>query len=174
MIRRLARRFRRSESGSSTVEFVVVFPLIITVFMSMFEGAVMTVQQAMLERALDLTVRSLRLTTGTAPTRAQVASKVCEYTNVIRDCEDSIIIELTPVPVPAFTLPNADVPCVDRANDVIPQHGFTNGVGNQLMLIRACVVVDPLFPMTGLGLALTKDASGGYQIKTASAYVGEP
>ena len=49
-----------------------------------------------------------------------------------------------------------------------------DGVGNQLMVVRACYVVEPLFPLSGAGLGLTRDASGGYQIIAASGYVAEP
>ena len=42
------------------------------------------------------------------------------------------------------------------------------------MLIRACAIVDPMFPMTGLGLSLTKDETGGVQLVTVSAFVAEP
>lgn len=174
MIRRLLNRFLGREDGTATVEFVIVFPLVMMVFMSVFEAAVLTTRYTMMERALDLTVRSLRLTTGTAPTHAQIRDKICEYTNMIDDCSSSLIVELTPIQRPNFTLPTTNAPCVDRAATSPPLVTLTHGVANQLMLIRACAVVDPLFPLTGLGLSLTKDATGGVQLIAVSAYVGEP
>lgn len=174
MIRRLLNRFFRREDGTATIEFVIVFPLVMIVFMSVFEASVLTTRYTMMERALDLTVRSLRLTTGTAPTHAQVRDRICEYTNMIPDCANSLIVELTPIQRPAFNLPTTNTPCVDRAATSPPLVTLTHGVANQLMLIRACAVVDPMFPLTGLGLSLTKDATGGLQMIVNSAYVGEP
>ena len=78
MMRRGLGKYLRREDGTATVEFVIMFPLIMTVFMSMFEAAVLTTRYTMLERALDITVRGLRLNTGTAPTHAQVRDKICE------------------------------------------------------------------------------------------------
>lgn len=171
---RLPLGFWRREDGTATVEFVIVFPLVMIVFMSVFEAAVLTTRHTMMERALDLTVRSLRLTTGLAPTHAQVRDKICEYTNMIPDCANSLIVELTPIPQPSFALPAHTAPCVDRGASSPPLTTLTHGVGNQMMLIRACAVVDPLFPLTGLGLALTKDDSGGVRLVSVSAYVAEP
>jgi Flp pilus assembly protein TadG len=173
-MQRLLNRFFQREDGTATIEFVIVFPLVMIVFMSVFEAAVLTTRYTMMERALDLTVRGLRLTTGTAPTHAQVRDKICEYTNMIENCSTSLIVELTPIQKPTFNLPATDAPCVDRAATSPPLVTLTHGVANQLMLIRACAVVDPMFPLTGLGLSLTKDASGGVQMIAVSAYVGEP
>ena len=174
-MRRWVRRgFWRREDGTATIEFVIVFPLVMMVFMSVFEAAVLTTRYTMMERALDLTVRALRLSTGMAPTHAEVRDRICAYTNMIPDCANSLIVELTPVQQPAFTMPSHDAPCVNRAAPTAPLTTLTHGVGNQMMLIRACAIVDPLFPLTGLGLAMTKDASGGLRLVTVSAYVAEP
>jgi hypothetical protein len=44
-----------------------------------------------------------------------------------------------------------------------------------MMLIRACTVFDPIFPGTGIGQQLPRDASGeGYLIVSRSAFVNEP
>ena len=153
MMRRALNSFLRREDGAATLEFVIIFPLIMVVFMSLFEAAVLTTRYTMLERALDLTVRGLRLNTGAALTHAQVRNRICEYTNMIPDCETSLIVELTPVAKPAFNLPSTSAPCVNRANASPPLQTLTHGVANQLMLIRACAVVDPTFPMTGLASA---------------------
>lgn len=174
MMRRLLNRYLRREDGTATVEFVIVFPLVMIVFMSVFEASVLTTRYTMMERALDLTVRGLRLNTGTAPTHAQVRDKICEYTNMIEDCSNTLIVELTPVQRPDFTLPATNTPCVNRASASPALVTLTHGVANQLMLIRACAVVDPLFPLTGLGLSLTKDPTGGVQLIAVSAYVAEP
>lgn len=174
MIRRLRKGFWRREDGTATIEFVLVFPLVMIVFMSVFEAAVLTTRYTMMERALDLTVRSLRLTTGTAPTHAQVRDQICTYTNMIPDCSNTLIVELTPIQRPSFTLPALNAPCVDRAANSPPLTTLTHGVANQLMLIRICAVVDPMFPWIGLGNIMAKDATGGLRLTALSAFVAEP
>ena len=42
------------------------------------------------------------------------------------------------------------------------------------MLVRACAIFDPIFPITGMGLNLPLDASGAYQLAASSAFVNEP
>lgn len=174
MIRRLVTRFLRRDEGTATVEFVIVFPLIMLVFMSAFEAAVLTTRHAMLERGLDLTVRALRLSTGVNPTHSQVRQMICDYTNMIDDCMNALMVEVTPIPEPSFAMPATNAPCIDRESTSPPLDTLNHGASNRLMLIRACAVVDPVFPMTGLGLAMTKDASGGFQLISVSGYVAEP
>jgi len=171
---RSVRRFLGREDGNSTLEFVIAFPLVMMIFMSVFEAAMVTARHTMLERALDMTVRNVRLSTGSAPTQDQMRRVICDRAVIIPDCERTLIIEMTPVPVPAFTMPSATQPCYDRAEDIEPVVSYTQAVGNQMMLIRACAVVDPMFPLTGPGLSLTKDPSGGLQLITSSAFVAEP
>lgn len=174
-MRRLFTQFRRSEEGNATVEFVIMFPVIIVVFMSLFEVAMLSTRAAMLERALDITIRGVRLTTGLNPTHTALRNQICEYGAFLPDCKNTLLLEMIPVGVPAFTMPNYRAPCIDRdSSNAPPVHSFSHGVGNQLMVVRACYVVEPLFPLSGAGLGLTRDASGGYQIIAASGYVAEP
>ena len=51
---------------------------------------------------------------------------------------------------------------------------FTPGVENEIMFIRVCYVVDPLFPSSGLGLRLKNDPTGGYRMIVTSAFANEP
>lgn len=70
-----------------------------------------------------------------------------------------------------FTRPPA---CINRVTKIRPPIDFTQGGINEVVTIRACTVFDPIFPSTHFGLALTRDASGGYQIASTSAFVNEP
>jgi hypothetical protein len=47
------------------------------------------------------------------------------------------------------------------------------GGQNQLMLVKACAIFNPIFPSTGLGLQLVRD-DGGYAVTAFSAFVNEP
>lgn len=71
-IRSWARRLRRllaREDGTATVEFVVLFPVFMMVLANAVEASVLMSRAAMLDRALDLAVRGLRID-ASAPTTA--------------------------------------------------------------------------------------------------------
>jgi len=167
-------KYLKREDGNSTIEFVIMFPLVLMIFMSMFEAAMITARQAMLERALDITMRGVRITTGSAPSADAIRAKICNLGTILPDCNTTLIMEMTPVAPPDFDMPDYRIPCINRDQLPAPVTTFTQGVGNQLMVVRACYVVDPVFPLSGAGLGLSRAEDGGYQIVSASAFVAEP
>ena len=167
------RRFRRDESGTSTIEFVIVFPVFAFLLCSAAESGVLMLRQVMLDRSLDLAVRDLRLQEFPAVTHAQVKARICAEATVIPDCEDSVLVEMRQVNKGA-SLPSNRAPCVDRAASAQSATTFTQGTDNQMMLIRACAVFDPIFPGAGLGMDLAKDTTGAYALISTSAFVVEP
>lgn len=171
--RRLNRALRR-EDGSSTIEFVLVLPLFLIIFMASAEAGIMLSRQAMLERALDLAIRDLRLGTWVDPTADGLKERICENAALVRNCDSSLLLELQPVDTANWVLPAEPASCIDREEEIQPVTAFVPGAGNQLMLVRACTVVDPIFPTTRYGLRLPLDASGGYQLRSASSFVNEP
>ncbi|MDD9716482.1 TadE/TadG family type IV pilus assembly protein [Dinoroseobacter sp. PD6] len=174
MIRGFRKFLCRDERGTATVEFVIVFPLIIAVFMSTFEAAMLTAKYTMMERALDITIRELRLNANAPLSESDVKDRICNETLLISDCRSTIVVEMTTINPPVWSWPNTRAACADRINNTLPVVTYTQAQANRLVLVRLCTVVDPWFPLTGLGLALSKDASGGYQMTTASAFVAEP
>ena len=55
--RRLLRRFLRAEDGSGTLEFAVLAPVFLGLFLSTFELGMLLARQMMLDRGIDLAVR---------------------------------------------------------------------------------------------------------------------
>lgn len=172
-LRRLRRAFGREEGGA-TVEFVIVFPLFLTVLLTSVESGLMLARQVMLERALDMAVRDLRLGSWVNPDHDGLRERICARTGILRDCRTDLLLELQPVDATNWILPQDPVACVDREEEIEPVTQFTPGAGNQLMLVRVCYIADPLFPTTRFGLQLPLDASGGFQLRSASAFVNEP
>ena len=171
----MVRRFKSDEGGSASIEFVIVFPLIMLVFMSTFEAAVLATRYTMLDRALDIVMREVRLSSDVEITQGPLVQAICANAlRVIPDCEDILTVEMTEVNPPNWTLPDANAECVDRINDSKPVNLYPQSGQNKLVLVRACAVVDPWFPTSGLGLALAKDDSGGLQMYSSTAYVAEP
>ncbi|MCU0906932.1 MAG: pilus assembly protein [Rhodobacteraceae bacterium] len=181
---RLARRTRRaarSERGNASVEFVFLFPLFVTLLISAIESGLMTMRYVWLDRALDITVRELRL--GLLPiddANAQanhdsVKNAICTRGELLLpDCEDTLHLELIRVDTTTWNVPDPNTTCVDRASAVNPPLTFQGRAQNEMMIIRACYIVDPLVPDIGLGARFQKDPTGGVALIVSSAFVNEP
>lgn len=96
---RFLRRFLRSEQGSASVEFVILFPVMFGLFLQSFEQGMYLMRQVSLDRALDLAVREVRLgmlddLIDPAKTPAQqtqilhdaVKARICDYGSMLPDC----------------------------------------------------------------------------------------
>jgi hypothetical protein len=173
-IRNLLTRKWRDEKGTASIEFVVVFPFFLGVLLSSFELSMITMRETMLERALDLTVRDIRLETGTAPQHDDIKDLVCERAPVIPDCDKNLRLEMIRIDPSNWVEPDADFDCTDQSQEVQPVRNFVNGMDNELMLLRACMKFEPIFPGAGLGKKLDKDGAGMAALIASSAFVQEP
>lgn len=167
------RRLRRREEGTATVEFVILFPVFITLVISGFEAGMLMTRQLMLERGLDMTMRSVRLG-KVGGTSDDVKKAICDASIIIPDCMNVVMLEMQKIDKKTWNDPLVGNRCVERGADVQPKTTFTPGGSGELMIIRACAVFDPMFPATGLGVHLPRDASGGYRLMATSAFVYEP
>ena len=172
-VRRGLRRFL-SEKGAASVELVIVFPFFVAVFLSAFDVAMMNMRAVMLERSMDIVVRQIRLSGGATLDYDQVKADICSQAALIPDCANALKIELTVVNTTSWNGLQHRPACVDRRQTIQPIGSFRNGQENELMLMRLCAVVDPIFPGIGVGRSMPKDASGGYQIIASTAFVNEP
>jgi len=171
---RLAPGFRR-EDGNATVEFVILFPLFIAIMLQAFEVGWITVRQSMLDRALDLTVRDLRLGHFTNPTNDTLRKAICANVgSLISNCTSNMLVELTPVDTTNWTMPPAKATCVDRDAKIQPVTTVEQGAGDQLMIVRACAIINLMFPLVEVGPLLTVDSQGGTSIAATSVFVNEP
>lgn len=170
----LLRRFGARQDGVASVEFVIYLPLVLVVFMSTFESGLLMARSVMLERAVDISMRELRLGRITNPTHDTLRDHICDNAPIFTDCQNVLLLELRPVSTATWQPLGTDVTCVDRDEVIQPVTEFNPGVPNDMMIVRACTVFDPIFPGAGLGLKLTKDATGGYQLFASSAFVNEP
>jgi len=168
------KRWLRREDGSATIEFVLLFPLIMYIFLSSIEVGVYLMRAVLLDRAVDINVRALRLGTLSPMTSEELRSRICEDAMVLSDCETSMTIELVPISTSSWSFPAPQMTCVDRDSEIDPVVEFNGGGQNDIMLVRACVVADPFFNTTPLVMDLPLDASGGYAIAATSTFVNEP
>ncbi len=168
------RRFHRGEEGSATIEFVIIFPVFFTFFLSTFELGMLETRHVMLDRGLDLAVRQIRLGQLEPVTQQGFKRAVCDAALIIPDCMNQIKLEMRRIDPFAWVAIPATADCVDRNDANVAAREFTPGASNNLMLIRACALFDPYFPTTGLGASLPRLSGGAYGLVSAASYVIEP
>jgi len=185
------RRLSGREDGSSTIEFVILFPPFIIFFLSGVEAGLMMLRTAMLERGLDLAVREIRIGTPVPPTFEEFRANICERAFVIENCMDNLQVELQVVDGTTWQPLDPTPRCVDRNSEINqfdnPEGWYNTGINNDFMLVRLCANVDPVLPGFALGLILDRiplpGAEGvedgevdrnGFGIVAVSAFVNEP
>ena len=172
------RRFRSGERGNVTVEFALVFPVFILILTSSIEMGVITIRQTLLERGLDIAMREVRIGTGTQYTHNQLRDMICDGAVIFEDCEANLRLEMIPNDPRNYTpLPNV-VDCVAHASGsseiLNPVREFKMGQSNELVIVRACMLYDPVFPTSELALARTTDQNGKSALVAVSAFTQEP
>jgi Flp pilus assembly protein TadG len=172
-VSQILRRLRR-EDGNATIEFVLIFPALITLFLMVFETGLLMTRGVMLDRAVDISMRELRLGTLTPMSAAGLKQSICDNSVIIPNCQNVVTLELRPISTATWTPLNDATTCVDRSATVQPALEFTPGIQNEMMLVRVCAVFDPFFPTTGLAARMQLDSTGGYALVAMSAYVNEP
>lgn len=170
------RRFRDDESATATLELVIVFPVLMLLFIAAFESAMILTRQIMLERTLDQAVRVLRLAQGVITDADTVRQTMCQNTSLLPNCSELLSIDLQLVDRDTYDMPTDDEICANRGNDTViqPSNEFQVGGNNEFLLIRTCLVVDRILPISGFGLNLARDDSGGLHMVSSTIFVNEP
>ncbi|WP_170718247.1 TadE family protein [Ruegeria profundi] len=189
MIRHLKkklRRFRREEKGMATIEFVMWFPIFIMTTYSGVEMGIVAWNHANLERALDSTIQDVRMNRidlyegETAWTHDLIKQIICDEAGGIPDCMNSLAVEMTRVnQFDSSTVLTGDFDrpfCVDTPEEIRGKDDqiFSPGTANELMIIRACVEISPLFFGTTLGQLARQDPDGQYELHATTVFVHEP
>jgi Flp pilus assembly protein TadG len=166
--------FHRNEQGVATLEFVIAFPFMFAMIVATFDAGLLMTKYVVLENSLDRVVRTIRLSgiDDGASGAAYFKTQVCSLATLIKDCESSLFIEMSPIDTSSSFTPGA-VTCVDRTASAPPANTISTGGPNDIVYVRACLVVDRYFPSAVSGI-FSVDASGGIQLIADSAYVVEP
>lgn len=173
LFRRLFTRVR-DEDGTASMEFVLVIPILLSIFMASFESGLLMVRSILLEQSVDMTMRNLRLGHYPGVDADKLKQEICSRTIVFANCEENIMIEMTRVSTSTFAMPATEVACVNREQDVQPVLTLQIGQQNDVMLMRVCIIQDLIFPTTGIGLGLPTDPGGGLGLIAETAFVTEP
>jgi Flp pilus assembly pilin Flp len=169
-------RFARDENGGTTVEFVVLFPIFFAIFVSVVEIGTLMTRNTMLGRGLEVAVRDLRLGIPEARDFDAFRGRICAAAVIIPDCLEALQVELMPATEADWTPLAGEVRCIDREDRIEPVEATTYVIGreNELMMVRACALFDPVVPTMGLALLLPRDPGGAYALVATSAFVNEP
>lgn len=178
-LRILLKRFGDCEAGTASLEFVIVFPIFFGFFLMTFESGMVNAQHVMLERGVDIAIRDVRIGRIATPTPDRLRARICETALIIPDCEAQLQVEMVMRDPRAWVDVPTRVRCIDRSLSVQPVVTFTNGDNNDMMVLKACVRIDPLLPTTGLGKVIvdnnsTDAAAGSLALVAYSAFVIEP
>lgn len=169
----IARRFLKDRRGATAVEFALVAPLLIALIFASIEAGWTMLQTIMLDRALDRTVRMLRIGQIPNPTQESVRAVVCQDAMVLANCDTSLTLEFVKINN-GSGYPSDSARCINRSTPIRPVLQFDPGSRTDTVFVRACFVVSPLTPALGLGLALPKDETGALRIIAKSGFVNEP
>lgn len=167
------RSFRDDERATSTIEFVILAPFIMMIVFSILESGWLMTQKTMLDRGLNMSIRDLRVGLVANPTHDTIVTSVCNYAGILRDCEAALHLEMVGLANP---ISSGNATCVDRVTNVEPVINWVQGSRQvpEIMVLRACFVVDPLIPGSAIGALLPKDPSGAYNMVTYAAFANEP
>lgn len=170
------REFWKDESATATLEFVIVFPLLMIVFIAAFETALILTRQIMLERTLDMTTRVLRLAQGVITDADTVRDTMCANTNLLPNCDTLLTIDLIVIDDTLYEMPSNAQICADRGSGIViaPANNEDFGGDNEFLLIRTCLIVERILPFSGFGLNLTRDDNGDMYMMASTIFVNEP
>lgn len=167
------RRFWRNEDGNAVVPYALWLPAFVAIIVSAVEIGTVSVRHAQLERALDQTVREVKI--GVSPySHDALKTAICAKTTVLPGCNETLQLEMIPVDMHNYSAPPAQADCADIGQEATPQRSFTNGVGGELMILRACYKFRPLTAVSTFNASLPKDDQGYTAIVSTSAFVYEP
>ncbi len=180
--------FCKDDAGVVSVEFVLIFPTFFALFLMTIESGLISLNQVMLDRGVDLAVRDVRLGTIAAASddaddletfQDRIKERICQDAFTILNCAGQLQIEMVSRDLRAWTDIPGEVTCVDRSLADQPVSGIVSTANNQLVFLKVCVRIDPWLIASGLGREIvaknTDDASGhSYALVSRAAFVVEP
>jgi hypothetical protein len=131
-------RFLADETGTATIEFCFVIPIVMTIFMASVEASLYMARHAMLERSVDIVVRGIRLGHYDSLTHNQLKTEICESGMLgksVQSCVDAMSIWMQPINTANFamvapphfvsTSPSRSIRCSSRPARNLPMAQIT-------------------------------------------------
>lgn len=170
---RIWRRLMGREDGNASIEFVIIFPFFILAFLSIFELAMIMTRYMMFDRAMDVAVREIRLSENRNFSPDQVKTLVCAQTVILKNhCFDELKLEMHRLDEDeSWSFGFNDADCRDQPVNVAPIREFSTGEANDILFIRGCMGMDPLFPTLAFGKFLIRNSSDDKLYMMASSAI---
>ena len=169
--------FRNDTAGNATLEFVILIPFLTMFFLALGEVGTYMARNVQLERSVDIAVRDVRLGKSAVATHDGLKDRICAEAFLISDCRENLLLELVTFgAIGSFGggVPTGGVRCVNRASDIDPVIEFDVSGPGEIVVVRACLVADPVFPTTGFLALMPDEIGGGYAVLTQTAFINEP
>ncbi len=174
-------RCLQDDSGTATIEFLFVFPIIFTIFTASFESSLYMAKYVMFDRGVDIVMRQVRLGNATGLTHQSLKREICKAGLLISsmaDCLNKMRIWMQPVNTANFTMAAPPVTCVEQASqlntDEPPANEFAYGTDNDIMLVRICLKEWPIFPTTEVSVQMPRQPDGSVAMIVTTVFVNEP
>ncbi len=167
------------ERGAATVEFVLLLPAFLMVFLSSFDASILLTHQVMLERAVDIVVRNIRLEKPKTQTQRQLTGRICDRARILPHCRQNLLVELTEVAAPLYEMPAIDAPCVNQLTSIVPLANLLGDRTGKMILLCTCYSVEPVLPLAVLTVNRTlasnliNNEDGTVRMVTSTAFVVE-
>ena len=168
-------RFLSDRSGAATMEFVILLPMLALLVAMIAEVGTLMTRSVVLERALDIAIRDVRLGRPDVADQDGLRRRICAEAFLISDCERALLLELVSLGAgPGSSVPGTGYRCRNRAEEIDPVVSFDASSPGDIIVVRACLVADPVFPGAGLLATLPAAMGGGYAILAQTAFINEP
>jgi len=168
--------FIAREHGMASIEFVAMFPAAMVIMFIAGESAMVNLRKTNLDRALEMTIRELRLGKIVNPTSSSLRTLICSRMGNPQNCSSDLTLELSVRNITAtnMTVPSLTATCVNRTTRIEPVLTFELGAKNDLVFVRACYVIDVLFPTSVGTVTVTESFGTEHTLVSTSAFVNEP
>jgi TadE-like protein len=174
------RRFLSDEAGTSTIEFLFVFPIVFLVFTASFESGLFMGKYVMMERSVDLVVRQIRLGNLDGVSHRTLKTLICRNGMLVSSldtCVRSMRIWMQPISTVDFDMKAPPRHCADLNQDIdapAAASEFAFGTDNEIMLMRICMKEDPIFPTTTISVKMPTEPDGKVAMVVTTVFVNEP
>ncbi len=173
-VKKFLKSFAKDETGSAVVPFALWTPVFLGLILSAIEMGTVTIRHTALERALDQTVREIRIGQGDLNSHAALKERICQAAAVLPSCTEMLHLEMIRLDMRNWSGPQNRADCVDTSEEVTPNRTFEHATENQTMFLRACFKYRPITPAGTLSSSLQKDDAGYTALISTSAFVTEP
>jgi hypothetical protein len=175
------RRFLKDDSGTATIEFLFVFPLVFMVFTASFESSMYMARYVMLDRGVFDVIRQVSLGNFRNLSHQTLKERICESGLMVgskTECMNRMRVWMQPINTGNFAMVAPPNTCVDQASVVNveepPANEFAYGNNNDIMLLRICLKEWPMFPTSAVSVKMPTQPDGSVAMIVTAVFVNEP